>query len=74
LVDGIKKAGTLDAPKVRDAVAALKEPSFFGPIQFDATGLNTTKPMSVIQIQGGKAVTVWPKGSGTAALKWPATK
>ena len=72
LVDGIGRAGVLDADKVRDAVAALDEPSFFGPLRFDPTGKNATKPMSVIQIQSGKAVTVWPKSAGTAALRWPA--
>ena len=73
LVEGIRAAGTLEPERVRDAVAALDEPSFFGPIRFDASGKNVAKPMAVIQIQDGKAVTVWPTGTDTAPLRWPAT-
>ncbi|HEY4410591.1 MAG TPA: amino acid ABC transporter substrate-binding protein [Acidimicrobiia bacterium] len=72
LVEAIGKAGVLDADKVRDALAALDQASFFGPLRFDPTGKNATKPMAVVQIQSGKAVTVWPKSAGTAALRWPA--
>jgi len=72
LVEGIAKAGSLEADKVRDALAALDQPSFFGPLRFDPTGKNATKPMSVVQVQAGKPVTVWPKSAGTAALHWPA--
>ena len=30
--------------------------------------------MSVIQVQGGKAVTVWPTDSAEAKMIWPGTK
>jgi branched-chain amino acid transport system substrate-binding protein len=67
----IKDAGSTDPAKVRDAVADLDVSTFFGQLKFDAEGKNVTKPMSVIQIQGGKIVTVWPKGAGTKAIVWP---
>jgi len=70
----VEKAGSSDANKVRDALAGLDADSFFGKIKFDATGQNTFKPMSVIQIQNGKAVTVWPKESAEAKMIWPGTK
>ena len=35
--------------------------------------MNSTKPMSVIQIQGGKQVTVWPKSAAEGTLIWPGT-
>jgi branched-chain amino acid transport system substrate-binding protein len=73
LVKGVEKAGSTDPAKVRDAIAALDMPSFFGPIKFDETGKNVTKPMVVIQIQKGKPVTVWPKAKAEAALIWPGT-
>jgi hypothetical protein len=57
--------------KVRDALAGLDAESFFGKIKFDPTGQNIYKPMSVIQIQKGKAVTVWPKESAEAKMIWP---
>ncbi len=53
-------------------MAGLDEETFFGPIDFNEQGENPAKPMSVIQIQDGKAVTVWPKEQAEAELKWPA--
>jgi branched-chain amino acid transport system substrate-binding protein len=72
LVMGVEKAGSTDPAKVRDALAALDTESFFGRIKFDSTGKNTTKPMSAIQIQGGKPVTVYPAGQAASQLRWPA--
>lgn len=69
---GLEKAGSTDTQKVRDAVAGLDEETFFGPIAFNEQGLNEAKPMSVIQIQGGKPVTVWPKEQAESELRWPA--
>jgi len=70
----VEKAGTSDVNKVRDTLAALDTASFFGRIKFDATGQNTFKPMSVIQIQKGNAVTVWPKEAAEAEMIWPGVK
>ncbi|MEK6229901.1 MAG: amino acid ABC transporter substrate-binding protein, partial [Actinomycetota bacterium] len=69
---GLEKAGSTDTQKVRDAVAGLDEETFFGHIDFNKQGQNASKPMSVIQIQGGKPVTVWPKEQAESELKWPA--
>lgn len=71
IVLAAQKAGSTDATKIRDAVAGLDATTFFGKIKFDKTGQNTFKPMSVIQIQKGKAVDVWPKASASAPLIWP---
>jgi branched-chain amino acid transport system substrate-binding protein len=69
----VEKAGGTDPDKVRGALAALDSPSFFGPLKFNPQGMNVTKQMAVVQIQNGKAVTVWPKDSAEAPFKWPAT-
>lgn len=69
---GLEKAGSTDTQKVRDSVAGLDEETFFGPIDFNDQGENETKPMSVIQIQDGKPVTVWPKEQAESELRWPA--
>jgi branched-chain amino acid transport system substrate-binding protein len=74
LVLGVEKAGSTDPNRVRDAVAKLDTQSFFGRIKFNAKGQNVYKPMSVIQVQQGKAVTVWPKDQAAAKLTWPGTK
>ncbi|MEI2765089.1 MAG: amino acid ABC transporter substrate-binding protein [Dermatophilaceae bacterium] len=69
----IQAAGSTDANKVRDALAALDVNTFFGKVKFDANGQNTFRPMAVIQIQGGKMVTVWPKDSSEGPIVWPGT-
>ena len=74
LVLAIEKAGSTDAGAVRDALAGLDTDSFFGHIKFNDKGQNVYKPMSVIQIQDGKAVTVWPTDNAEAELVWPGTK
>lgn len=73
LVLGVAKAGSTDPDKVRDAIAGLDEPSFFGPLKFAPNGENLTKTMAVVQIQNGKPVTVWPKEDAEAAMAWPGT-
>src|SRR5205085_958304 len=72
MVIAIERAGSLEPNKVRDALAGLDVDTFFGPIRFDPTGKNTAKPMYVIQIQDGKIVTVWPRGSLTQPMRPPA--
>jgi branched-chain amino acid transport system substrate-binding protein len=73
LVLAVEKAGSTDADKVRDSLAALDTESFFGRIKFNAQGENVYKPMSVIQVQNGKVVTVWPKEAAEAPMIWPGT-
>jgi len=74
LVLAAEKAGSSKADAVRDALSGLDTESFFGKIKFDSTGQNLYKPMSVIQIQSGKALTVWPTESAEAKMIWPGTK
>ena len=56
----IERAGSLDVEKVRKELLSMKVETFYGVIGFDETGKIVTKPMAVIQIQGGKPVTVYP--------------
>jgi branched-chain amino acid transport system substrate-binding protein len=69
MVMGIEKADSAEPDRVRQALDDLDVDTFFGPIRFDPTGKNTAKPMYVIQIQDGKTVTVWPRGSSTQPLR-----
>ncbi|TDD83240.1 branched-chain amino acid ABC transporter substrate-binding protein [Actinomadura darangshiensis] len=73
LVFAVEKAGSTDADKVRDALAGLNEPTFFGPLKFTAQGQNLTKKMQVVQIQKGRPVSVWPKDVAEAPMVWPGT-
>lgn len=56
----IEKAGTIDRKAVRDALAAMDEMTFWGPVRFGESGqINSLEP-PVFQLQGGKAVVVHP--------------
>jgi branched-chain amino acid transport system substrate-binding protein len=74
MVLAIEAAGSTDPDKVRDALAALDTQSFFGRIKFDPSGQNIYKPMSVIQVQGGKPLTVWPAEAAESKIIWPGTR
>jgi branched-chain amino acid transport system substrate-binding protein len=68
----ITKAGSADPKDVRAALVGLKADTFYGHIEFDTTGMNTTKPMYVIQIQSSAFVTVYPSSLATKHAIWPA--
>jgi branched-chain amino acid transport system substrate-binding protein len=67
----IENAGSLDATKVRDALAKLDVTVFFGQIKFDTRGINTYKPMVVEQIQNGVHHTVFPATVADAQPMYP---
>jgi branched-chain amino acid transport system substrate-binding protein len=68
----ITSAGSADPSKVRDALAKLKADTFYGHIEFDSTGMNTNKPMYVVQVQNAAFVTVYPSNLATKQAVWPA--
>jgi branched-chain amino acid transport system substrate-binding protein len=56
----IEKAGTTNRAKVRDALAAFNETTFWGPVKFGPTGqINSLEP-PVFQIQKGKPTVIHP--------------
>lgn len=71
MVLAVRNAGSTDPGTVRDALARLDEQSFFGPLKFNDRGENVAKPMSVVQIQNGRLVTVWPPDQAAGRLIWP---
>src|SRR5207302_9431423 len=56
----IEKAGSTDPAAVRTALAGLKADTFYGHIEYDSTGMNTTKPMYVVQVQQSAFTTIYP--------------
>lgn len=59
--DALKRAGSTDKQKVRDALAATDiKDTPFGPIKFDSNGQNN-HAMLITQVKKGDFVTVWPK-------------
>lgn len=67
----LEKAGTLDPQKVRDALAQVSIMTAYGPVKFNDKGQNTAKSMSVVQIQGGKPVVVYPPQGAQAKFVYP---
>jgi branched-chain amino acid transport system substrate-binding protein len=72
--DAIARAQSLQAAKVRDALAATELQTFFGKVKFDESGRNIAKPMVLCQIRGGKYVIVAPRDwkKGEAVIPRPA--
>ncbi|HKP55513.1 MAG TPA: amino acid ABC transporter substrate-binding protein [Polyangiales bacterium] len=73
LILAAEKAGSLEPNAVKEQMVKMDEKTFFGPIKFNEKGQNVAKFMSVIQIQDGRPVLVWPKDSAEAPLRWPGT-
>lgn len=69
LQQAIEKAGTTDRKKVRDALAAMNETTFFGPIKFGPSGQVISLDPPVFQVQGGKQVVIFPAGIKQGELK-----
>jgi branched-chain amino acid transport system substrate-binding protein len=70
MADAIKRAGTLDKTKLRDALANTDMNTAFGPIKFNAQGQNS-HPMLITQVQKGTFVTVWPTDAASATPVFP---
>jgi branched-chain amino acid transport system substrate-binding protein len=69
----IEAAGTLEATKVRDAIAKTGFDSFYGRVEFDERGINTTKPMAVAQLNtNGNIYTVFPSKQANRGFQYPA--
>lgn len=56
----IEKAGTTERPKVREALAAFNDTTFWGPVKFGPTGQIDSLTPPVFQIQKGKPTVIHP--------------
>ena len=62
-------AGSLDPQKVRDEIEKTDIMTFYGPVKFNERGQNIGKSMSVVQVQDGKTVVVYPPNEAEAKLR-----
>ena len=69
--EGVKKAGTLEADKVREALLALKTRTMFGDYQVDKDGFQVAHKMVLLQWQDGKRVVVWPDDLAGGKPRFP---
>lgn len=69
----IEKAQSLDAKKVRDALAAVDVETFYGRVKFEPTG-QIAMGQVLVQIQEGKVVPVYAFGKMLGKPVYPAPK
>lgn len=70
LAMAIEKADSLKPQKVRDALAAIKFDSLYGPIAFGANG-QINLPQLVVQVQDGQVVEVYNAKGFVTPPKYP---
>ncbi|HEV8615918.1 MAG TPA: amino acid ABC transporter substrate-binding protein [Methylomirabilota bacterium] len=69
--EAVKRAGSLDADKVREALLKLEMKTVFGEYKVDQDGFQTAHKMVTFQWQGEKKVTVWPDDLAQAKARVP---
>jgi branched-chain amino acid transport system substrate-binding protein len=69
--EAVKRAGTIDAERVREALLKLETKTMFGDFKVDETGFQTAHKMVMLQWQDGKRVTVWPDDLAAAKPRFP---
>jgi len=61
LADSIKRAGSLDREKIRDALATTDMMTVCGPVKFDKNGQAIFESLPILQYQNGVETVVWPE-------------
>ena len=78
LEEGVRRAGTLEQEKLRDALAALETETPLGPYKVERTGAQTATRPLLVQVQRGRREFVWPEAVATATWQpypaWEARK
>ena len=69
--EGVKRAGSLDADKVRQQLLKLETKTAFGDYKVDADGFQLAHKMVTFQWQREKKVTVWPDDLAKDKPKFP---
>jgi branched-chain amino acid transport system substrate-binding protein len=71
LVEAVKRAGSLDAEKIRAEILKLDTNTIYGAFKVDADGFQLTHKMVMFQWQDGKKAIVWPDELATGQLRYP---
>ena len=71
LVEAVKRAGSLDAEKIRAEILAMDVKSVYGEFKVDQDGFQTGHKMALFQWQDGKKVMVWPDELATGKARFP---
>ncbi len=68
----IRRVGSLDREKIREAVLKLEDTNLFGTYKVDERGVQIGRKMAILQWRDGKKVVVWPKAVATMEPGYPA--
>jgi branched-chain amino acid transport system substrate-binding protein len=71
LTEAVRRTGSLDREKVRDAILKLDFNTIFGPFRVDGDGLQIAHKMVMFQWQDGKKVIVWPEELAPGKPRFP---
>ena len=71
--EAVRRAGSTDSDRLRDAVLALRTKTILGDFAVDGRGFQVGQKAVTVQWQDGKKVVVWPNevASGTPRLPTP---
>jgi branched-chain amino acid transport system substrate-binding protein len=69
--EAVKRAGSLDADRVREQLLKLEMRTMFGDFKVDADGFQIAHKMVMFQWQDGKKVTVWPDDLASGKPRYP---
>lgn len=72
LVDAIKRAGSLDGEKIREAILKMDFSTVYGGFKVDQDGFQVSHKMVMFQWQDGKKVIVWPDELARGKARFPA--
>jgi branched-chain amino acid transport system substrate-binding protein len=71
LVEAIKRAGSLDGEKIRDAILKMDFNTVYGGFKVDPDGVQIAHKMVTFQWQNGKKVIVWPDELAPGKPRFP---
>jgi branched-chain amino acid transport system substrate-binding protein len=71
LTEAVKRAGSLDREKIRDAILKLDFNTVFGAFRVDGDGVQVAHKMVMFQWQDGKRVIVWPEELAPGKPRFP---
>ncbi len=69
--EAVKRAGTLDADRLREVLLKLEMRTAFGDYKVDADGFQIAHKMVISQWQDGKKIVVWPEDLKTGEPRFP---
>jgi len=71
LVEAIKRAGSLDGEKIREAILKIDMNTVYGSFKVDADGFQVSHKMVMFQWQEGRKVIVWPDELAVGKVRFP---